>query len=94
MCNSGYTRQTIATGEKETLLKRPSLGSVLLGLIPFIGVCFSVSLWDHVYPTVFGIPFNFFWLISWLVLTPLCMWGAYRLEIRHTPDKETTKIGS
>jgi len=39
-----------------------------------------VSLWDRVYPMILGLPFNFFWLISWLLLTPLCMWGAYRLE--------------
>ena len=67
--------------------KRPSLGSILLGLIPFTAVCFSVSLWDRVYPMVLGLPFNFFWLISWLVLTPLCMWGAYRLETRRPPDQ-------
>jgi hypothetical protein len=24
-----------------------------------------------------------FWLISWLVLTPLCMWGAYAVEMHH-----------
>lgn len=39
-----------------------------------------MALWDRVYPMVLGLPFNFFWLISWLLLTPLCMWGAYRLE--------------
>jgi hypothetical protein len=65
--------------------KPPSLGSILLGLIPFVAVCFSVSLWDRVYPMVLGIPFNFFWLISWLLLTPLCMWGAYRLEVPRAP---------
>jgi hypothetical protein len=66
--------------------KRPSPGSILLGLIPFTAVCFSVSLWDRVYPMVLGLPFNFFWLISWLLLTPLCMWGAYRLEVPSTTD--------
>jgi hypothetical protein len=30
----------------------------------------------------FGIPFNLFWLISWILLTPLCMWGAYKVEVR------------
>jgi hypothetical protein len=35
---------------------------------------------------VFGLPFNLFWLISWLLLTPLCMWGAYHLETRRGPD--------
>jgi Protein of unknown function (DUF3311) len=61
-------------------MKRPSLGAILLGLIPFLAICFSVSLWDRVYPMVLGLPFNFFWLISWLLLTPICMWKAYRLE--------------
>jgi hypothetical protein len=67
------------------MVKKPSFGALLLGLIPFVGTCFSVSLWDRIYPLVFGIPFNFFWLISWLGLTPLCMWGAYRLETRRAP---------
>jgi hypothetical protein len=67
-------------------LKRPSLGSILLALIPFAAICFSVSLWDRIYPRVLGLPFNFFWLISWLLLTPLCMWGAYRLEAPRDPD--------
>ena len=67
-------------------MKRPSLGAVLLGLIPFTATCFSVALWDRIHPMIMGLPFNFFWLISWLVLTPLCMWGAYRLEVRRSPE--------
>jgi len=66
-------------------VRRPRTGAILLALIPFVAICFSVSLWDHVYPMVLGLPFNFFWLISWLVLTPLCMWSAYRLEARRAP---------
>jgi len=60
-------------------LKRPSLGAILFGLIPFAAICLPVSVWDRIDPRVFGLPFNFFWLISWLVLTPLCMWGAYHI---------------
>jgi hypothetical protein len=65
-----------------TLPEKPSRVAVLLGLIPFIGMCFSVPLWDRIYPTVFGLPFNLFWLVSWIVLTSLCMWGALRAERR------------
>ena len=61
-------------------MKPPSLASILLGLIPFSATCFSVSLWDRIYPIVFGLPFNMFWVILWLFLTPLCMWGAYHIE--------------
>ena len=61
-------------------MKPPPLGSLLLALIPFVACCFTVPLWDRVFPIVLGLPFNFFWLILWLALTPVCMWGAYRLE--------------
>ena len=75
-------------------MKRPSLGAILLGLIPFVAACFSVSLWDRVYPMVLGLPFNLFWLISWLLLTPVCMWGAYRLEVPRTPDSRREQGGA
>lgn len=76
-------------------MKRPSLGAILLGLVPFVAVCFSVSLWDRINPTVFGLPFNFFWLIAWILLTPLCMWGAYRFELRRESwsENENEKEG-
>jgi Protein of unknown function (DUF3311) len=61
-------------------MKHPSWGAILLGLIPFAATCFSVPFWDRVQPMILGLPFNLFWLISWLLLTPVCMWGAYRLE--------------
>jgi hypothetical protein len=68
--------------KKEVIvMHRPSLGAVLCGLIPFVAICFSVSWWDRIYPMVFGLPFNLFWLIAWVVVTPFIMWGAYRLEM-------------
>ena len=63
-------------------MRKPSVGAILLALIPFVAICFTVSLWDRIDPRVLGLPFNFFWLIAWLLLTPLCMWGVYRLETR------------
>ncbi len=62
-------------------MNKRRLGAILLGSIPFVAICFSVPLWDRVYPIVFGIPFNLFWLMTWLVLTPLCMWGIYRIRL-------------
>ena len=43
-------------------------------------MCFSVSLWDRINPILFGMPFNLFWLICWIVLTSSCLWAAYQLE--------------
>ena len=64
------------------MIKRPSWGALLLALIPFAAMCFSVALWDRVQPVVLGLPFNLFWLICWIVLTTVCMGLAYRLENR------------
>jgi hypothetical protein len=74
-------------------VKKPSLGALLLGLIPFLGICFSVSAWDRIHPIVLGLPFNLFWLLSWTVLTPICLWGAYRLETPEPSDPSQDRGG-
>lgn len=62
------------------MMQPPRTASLLLALIPFIAMCFTVPLWDRIEPIVLGLPFNLFWLCLWIVLTPLCLWGAYRIE--------------
>ena len=62
------------------MVKRHSRGALLLGSVPFAAMCFSVAAWDRVHPMVLGLPFNFFWLLSWMVLTPVCLRIAYHLE--------------
>jgi hypothetical protein len=61
-------------------MKRTALLSLLLASLPFAAICFSVPLWDRVYPLVLGLPFNIFWLVAWMPLTSVCMWGVYRLR--------------
>jgi hypothetical protein len=73
-----FSRQAIL-GETVPV-KKPSLRALLLGLIPFVAMCFSVSLWDRIDPMILGVPFNLAWLIAWIVLSTLCMWAAYRVE--------------
>jgi hypothetical protein len=60
-------------------MRRPPIAALLLALVPFVAICFSVPLWDRVFPLVLGLPFNLFWLVCWIPLTSLCLWGAYRL---------------
>ncbi|MEO8052537.1 MAG: DUF3311 domain-containing protein [Acidobacteriota bacterium] len=59
---------------------KPSLWAIVVALIPFCAMCFSVSAWDRIYPMVLGLPFNFFWLLLWIVLTSVCMGAIYRIE--------------
>ena len=61
-------------------MRKPSVAALALGIVPFVAMCFTVPLWDRVRPLVLGLPFNLFWLILWILLTPCCMWGAYRIE--------------
>jgi len=76
------------------LIERPSLGTILLGLIPCLAMCLSVPLWDRIHPMILGIPFNLFWLISWILLTPLCMWVAYKLHLRHASHRSPGPEGA
>ena len=68
-------------------MKTPTVGAILLGLIPFIADCFTVPLWDRIDPMVWGVPFNIFWLILWIILTPVCMAGAYHLQTKRNPER-------
>lgn len=61
-------------------MKKPSAAAMVLALIPFVAMCFSVSLWDRVHPMLLGLPFNIMWLIAWIVLSSLCMWCICRME--------------
>ena len=59
-------------------MKQASLRALLIALIPLVAMCFSVALWDRIDPMILGVPFNLAWLLCWIVLTSLCLWGAYR----------------
>lgn len=61
-------------------MRRPTRGAVGFGLIPLAGMCLSVPLWDRMEPMVLGLPFNLFWLLSWIVISSGCMAAADRLE--------------
>ncbi len=61
-------------------MNRKNVLSFVLASLPFLAICFSVPLWDRVYPLVLGLPFNMFWLIVWMPLNSLCIWGVYRLR--------------
>ncbi|RZU42518.1 DUF3311 domain-containing protein [Edaphobacter modestus] len=71
-------------------MRRPSLPAVAIGLIPFIGMCLTVPWWDRVTPMIFGLPFNLFWLVLWIILTSGCMALANRVEERGRKKGTTT----
>jgi membrane protease YdiL (CAAX protease family) len=60
--------------------RKPSRVTLVVAFIPFVAMCFTVPLWDRIDPRVFGLPFNLFWLIAWVLLSSLCLAIAYRRE--------------
>jgi hypothetical protein len=61
-------------------VRKPSPIALLLGLVPFIAMCFSVVLWDRVDPMILGVPFNLAWLMCWILLSTVCLAAAYRVD--------------
>jgi hypothetical protein len=35
---------------------------------------------NHIYPIIFGFPFFHFWLLLWMILTPLFTFAVYRIQ--------------
>lgn len=57
--------------------------ALILALITPIVMIFSAPVIMYmVEPRVFGIPFNLFWHILWLVIGPLLLTVAYLVRIR------------
>ncbi|UOF89080.1 DUF3311 domain-containing protein [Fodinisporobacter ferrooxydans] len=53
---------------------------VLLVIIPFVAQLIALPLVNHMHPVIMGFPLFHFWLLIWMILTPLCTWGIYRIQ--------------
>jgi len=69
-------------------MKKGTRISLLLGAIPFITLVFALPLVNRIRPTVLGLPFLLFWILLWVLLTPLILFLAYRAEQRFNPPDE------
>ncbi len=69
-------------------MKKGTRISLLLGAIPFITLVFALPLVNRIQPTVLGLPFLLFWILLWVLLTPLILFLAYRAEQRFNPPDE------
>lgn len=65
--------------------------ALILGAIPFITLVFALPLVNRVEPIILGLPFLLFWILSWVLLTPLILFIAYRLEEKFNSPKEGDK---
>ncbi|WEY96525.1 DUF3311 domain-containing protein [Bacillus subtilis] len=52
---------------------------VILILLPFVQLVL-LPLVNRIEPIMFGLPFFHFWLLLWIIVTPLCSFGIYQMQ--------------
>ena len=62
--------------------------ALMLGAIPFLTLVFALPLVNRIEPVILGLPFLLFWMVSWVVLTPLFLFLAYRAEKKYNRAEE------
>jgi len=62
--------------------KRAFVYAIILGIIPWIAYVVISPAFNRAEPLILGMPPLMFWDVIWLFLTSLCLYGAYRMELR------------
>ncbi len=67
------------------MMQKGTRYALAVGAIPFITLVFALPLVNRIKPLVLGLPFLLFWIISWVILTPLILFVAYLVEKKFNP---------
>jgi len=62
--------------------------TLILETIPFITLVFALPLVNRIKPMILGLPFMLFWILTWVILTPLILFVAYTLEKKFNIPEE------
>lgn len=54
----------------------------ILALLPTLMLTVAVPLVNRIEPRILGLPFVLAWIVFWVLLTPLFLYGIYRIEGR------------
>lgn len=57
-----------------------ALARAVLALIPALMLTFAVPLVNRVEPRIFGLPFLLVWIVLWVAITPVFLYGVERLR--------------
>jgi hypothetical protein len=58
------------------------IGPPALAAIPAIALSLAIPLVNRFEPQVAGAPFLLVWIVAWVLLVPLFLYAAYRLQQR------------
>jgi hypothetical protein len=73
---------------KEVGMQKGTRIALILGAIPFVTMVFALPLVNRIEPIILGLPFLLFWLLVWVVLTPLILYGAYHFERKYNKPED------
>lgn len=60
----------------------------LIALVCFLPLIFPVFEWaNRAEPMIIGLPFNFFWVLLWMVITFICVLTLYFLDPDNKRDR-------
>lgn len=69
-------------------MKRGTRYALCLGAVPFVMLVFALPLVNRIHPVILGLPFLLFWIMGWVLLTPLILFLAYQVERKYNPPDE------
>ncbi|WML46461.1 DUF3311 domain-containing protein [Neobacillus sp. PS3-40] len=52
----------------------------VLLLIPFLAQLVALPLVNKIHPVILGFPLFHFWLLIWMILTPICTWIIFLIQ--------------
>ncbi len=64
--------------------------ALLFGSIPFLTLVFCLPFVNRLRPMILGLPFLLFWILFWVLMTPLALFGADR-ALRKPGDSQEEK---
>lgn len=53
---------------------------VVLVLIPFLAQLVALPFVNSIHPIILGFPLFHFWLLLWMILTPVFTWAIYKIQ--------------
>jgi hypothetical protein len=61
------------------MTKRHPLVAFLLALVPVVALVAGLPFVNRIHPIVLGLPFLLFWILGWVLVTPIFLAVAYFL---------------
>ncbi len=62
--------------------------ALLLAAVPFVTLVFLLPLVNRIEPVILGLPFLLFWIVIWVLATPLVLLGGYLLQKKFNVPEE------